>query len=63
MRLACECPPATAKFLDGLPEPTRQCYGGSLGKSMNAVELASSRRVVVVTFPLRSQPLVGVNAW
>ena len=47
--------PASAQFLDdavvrdGLPDHTRQCYGGSVGKSMNAVELASSQRVIVET--------------
>ena len=49
MRLACECPCATAKFLDGLSDHKQQRYGGSVGKSMNAVELASFQRVVVVT--------------
>lgn len=57
MRLACECPCATAKFLDVLSDHTRQRYGESVGKSMNAVELASSQRVVAVTSPFHHQPL------
>jgi hypothetical protein len=45
---------------NGLADHAQACYGGSIRKSMKAVELAVFQKIVGVTSPLRSlNPVPG----